>query len=40
MAVRILLVEDHIIMREGLRGLITRQPDMEVVGEKTTATRP
>jgi len=33
MAVKILLVEDHIVMREGLRGLISRQADMEVVGE-------
>jgi DNA-binding NarL/FixJ family response regulator len=33
MGVRILLVEDHIVMREGLRGLISRQADMEVVGE-------
>lgn len=33
MAVRILLVEDHTVMREGLRGLIVRQADMQVVGE-------
>jgi len=33
MAVKILLVEDHVVMREGLRGLISRQADMEVVGE-------
>ena len=33
MGVRILLVEDHIVMREGLRGLINQQADMEVVGE-------
>ena len=33
MAVKILLVEDHVVMREGLRGLIGQQADMEVVGE-------
>jgi two-component system, NarL family, response regulator NreC len=33
MGVRILLAEDHVVMREGLRGLISRQADMEVVGE-------
>jgi len=33
MGVRILLVEDHIVMREGLRGLISQEADMEVVGE-------
>ena len=33
MGAKILLVEDHIVMREGLRGLISRQADMEVVGE-------
>ena len=33
MGVKILLVEDHIVMREGLRGLISQQADMDVVGE-------
>ena len=33
MGVKILLVEDHVVIREGLRGLIGRQADMEVVGE-------
>lgn len=33
MGARILLAEDHIVMREGLRGLISQQADMEVVGE-------
>src|SRR5687768_3062535 len=30
---RIVLADDHIVMREGLRSLINAQPDMEVVGE-------
>ena len=30
---RIVLADDHIVMREGLRALINAQPDMEVVGE-------
>lgn len=30
---RILLAEDHLVMREGLKRLINEQPNMEVVGE-------
>ena len=30
---RVLLAEDHAIVREGLRALLEAQPDMEVVGE-------
>jgi len=33
MSTRILLVDDHAITREGLRSLIEKQADMEVVGE-------
>ncbi len=33
MSMRILLAEDHTIVREGLRSLLENQPDMEVVGE-------
>lgn len=33
MSIRILLAEDHTIVREGLRSLIEKQPDMEIVGE-------
>lgn len=32
-SIRILIVDDHAIVREGLRGLIGVEPDMEVVGE-------
>ncbi len=30
---RIMIVDDHILFREGLSGLLRSQPDMEVVGE-------
>jgi DNA-binding NarL/FixJ family response regulator len=33
MGIRILLADDHKLMREGLRTLITEQPDMSVVAE-------
>ncbi len=33
MATRILLAEDHAIIREGLRAMIEKESDMEVVGE-------
>lgn len=31
--IRILLADDHCLFREGLAGILTSQPDMEVVGE-------
>lgn len=31
--IRVLLAEDHVIVREGTRELVQREPDMEVVGE-------
>lgn len=31
--IRVLLVDDHILLREGLAGIISAQPDLEVVGE-------
>lgn len=31
--IRVLLVEDHAVVREGLRLLLERQPDVEIVGE-------
>jgi two-component system response regulator DevR len=36
MGLRILLVDDHEVVRLGVRGLIERQPGMEVVGEAGT----
>ena len=30
---RVLLADDHVVVREGLKMLVTAQPDMEVVGE-------
>jgi len=33
MSIKILLADDHKIMRSGLRSLVEREPDMEVVGE-------
>jgi len=31
--IRVLLADDHILFREGLAGIISSQPDMEVIGE-------
>ena len=36
MGLRILLVDDHEVVRIGVRALIERQPGMEVVGEAGT----
>jgi DNA-binding NarL/FixJ family response regulator len=32
-AIRVVLVDDHMLMREGLRALLADDPDLEVVGE-------
>ena len=32
-SIRILLAEDHVVVRQGTRQLLEREPDMEVVGE-------
>ena len=32
-SVRIVLVDDHMVMRQGLAGLLRSEPDFEVVGE-------
>jgi DNA-binding NarL/FixJ family response regulator len=39
MNIRIILADDHKIVREGLRTLIERQPDMEVVAEAENGRR-
>jgi len=36
MSTRVLICDDHEVVREGLRGLISRQPGMSVVGEVGT----
>jgi len=36
MAIRVLLVDDHELMREGLRAILERESDIEVVGEASS----
>jgi len=36
MTIRVLLADDHALMREGLRALLTSVPDIDVVGEVRT----
>ena len=33
--IRVIIAEDHAVVREGTRELIEREPDIEVVGEAT-----
>ena len=33
MMIRVLLVDDHELMREGLRSILERESDVEIVGE-------
>ena len=33
MNIRVLLVDDHAIIREGLRSLLEKQPELEVVAD-------
>ena len=35
--IRIVIADDHAVVRAGLRSLLDRQPDMTVVGEASTA---
>ena len=37
MSIRVIIVDDHKIMREGLRSLLEKQPDIEVVAEADSA---
>jgi len=36
--IRVLIVDDHAILREGVRALLQIQPDLEVVGEASNGT--
>ncbi len=35
-AIRVFLLDDHTVIREGIRGILERQPGMDVVGEAGT----
>ncbi|MEN6548562.1 MAG: response regulator transcription factor [Armatimonadia bacterium] len=37
MSIRIVLADDHKVIREGMRLLFEREPDLELVGEASTA---
>jgi DNA-binding NarL/FixJ family response regulator len=39
MSAKVLIVDDHPVMREGLRALISREQDLTVCGEAETATQ-
>jgi DNA-binding NarL/FixJ family response regulator len=36
--IRLLVADDHPVVRDGLRAMLATQPDMELVGEATTGT--
>src|SRR6266536_6182697 len=36
MSTRVVLVDDHPVLREGLRRILEREPDLEIVGEAET----
>ena len=38
MSIRILLVDDHVVVRLGLRMLLEPEPDIEIVGEADSAS--
>ena len=35
--IRVLLTDDHILFRQGIRTLLTAEPDMEIAGEAGSA---
>lgn len=39
MKIKVILVEDHTIIRSSLRALLERQPDIEVIGEAATGEK-
>lgn len=36
MPIRMVLVDDHAILRQGLRSVLEREPDLRVVGEASS----
>jgi DNA-binding NarL/FixJ family response regulator len=38
-AIRLLIADDHPVVRDGLRAMLATQPDMELVGEAATGTQ-
>ena len=36
-SIRLVIVDDHAIVRQGLRSILEREPDIEVVGEAAAA---
>ena len=38
--IRLVVVDDHIVFREGLRALLRRVEDIEIVGEAATTRKP
>jgi DNA-binding NarL/FixJ family response regulator len=36
--IRLLIADDHPVVRDGLRAMLATQPDMELVGEAATGT--
>ena len=39
MSIRVLLADDHGVVRKGLRFLLERQPDMELWAKRRTAAK-
>jgi len=39
MAIKVLIADDHQIVRQGLRTLLEREPDLEVVAEAENGRR-
>lgn len=37
--ITVLLVDDHPVVTEGMRGMLSREPDLTVIGEAVEAAR-